>query len=213
MPHDHNHDHENARRRRVWDKQATHYDRQIGWWERRFFGEDNRSWACNRAVGEVLEVAVGTGLNLPLYEPSQSVVGIDISPAMLEIARQRALDAGREVELREGDAQDLPFVDGSFDSVVCTFSLCNIPDTDRALAEMNRVLREDGSLVLVDHIRSSSTPLRWLQKVVELVSVRVDGDYMTRRPSEKVERHGFRITECDRFARGVLERLVAVKVS
>lgn len=207
----HDREKQNARRRRAWNKQAVRYDKQIGWWERRLFGEDNRAWACSRASRDVLEVAVGTGLNIPLYDPEARVTGIDLSPAMLEIAHRRALEAGRDVDLREGDAQDLPFDDGSFDSVVCTFSLCNIPDPEVAMAEMHRVLRDGGRLILVDHIRSSVTPIRWLQKAVEVVSIRIDGDHMTRRPSEHVERHGFRITERERFARGIVERLVAVK--
>lgn len=208
---DHEREHQNARRRKAWGKQAAHYDRQIGWWERRMFGEDNRPWACSRAEGDVLEVAVGTGLNLPFYDSVQLIVGIDLSPAMLEIARARAQEIGRDVDLREGDAHELEFDDGSFDSVVCTFSLCNVPDPDRALAEMNRVLRDGGSLILVDHIRSSVRPILWFQKAIELASVRVDGDHMTRRPSESVERHGFRITERERFKWGVVERLVAFK--
>jgi ubiquinone/menaquinone biosynthesis C-methylase UbiE len=206
-------DKQNARRRKVWNKQADHYDKQIGWWERRVFGEDNRAWACGRAEGHVLEVAVGTGLNLPWYDPDVTVVGIDLSAGMLDIARQRALEVGKDVDLREGDAQDLTFADGSFDSVVCTFSLCNIPDPDRALSEMNRVLRPGGTLILVDHIRSSVRPILWLQKAIEVISVRMDGDRMTRRPGEKVEDHGFRITERDRFKWGIVERLVATKTA
>ncbi|MGH3458163.1 class I SAM-dependent methyltransferase [Aeromicrobium sp.] len=204
---------QNEHRRRAWNKSAYRYDQQIGWWERRVLGEDNREWACSRASGDVLEVAVGTGLNIPLYDPGTAVVGIDLSPAMLEIGRRRAQAAGRDVDLREGDAQDLPFDDGSFDSVVCTFSLCNIPDPDVALAEMHRVLRDRGRLILVDHIRSSVRPVRWFQRAIEVVSMRMNGDHMTRRPSESVERHGFRITERERFNRGVVERLVAVKAS
>ena len=206
-------DQQNALRKRAWRKQADRYDRLIGWWERRMFGEDNRPWACSRAEGKVLEVAVGTGLNLPFYDADLSVVGIDLSPDMLAIARQRALDAHRDVDLREGDAHDLAFDDGSFDTVVCTFSLCNIPDTDRALGEMHRVLRPGGRLVLVDHIRSSVRPILWLQKAAELLTVRMDGDYLTRRPSLDAERQGFEIIERERFARGVVERLVATKTS
>jgi ubiquinone/menaquinone biosynthesis C-methylase UbiE len=202
---------QNARRQRAWDKQAARYDKQIGWWERRLLGQDNRAWVCSRADGDVLDVAIGTGLNLPFYGPGHSVVGIDLSPAMLEIARQRAVELGRDVDLREGDAHDLTFDDGSFDSVVCTFSLCNIPDPDRALGEMNRVLRVGGRLILVDHIRSSVKPIYWLQKGIEVVSVRIDGDRMTRRPSETVEQHGFQITERERFRWGIVERLLALK--
>jgi ubiquinone/menaquinone biosynthesis C-methylase UbiE len=202
-------DKQNARRQRAWDKQASQYDRKIGWWERRLFGKDNRPWAASRARGEVLDVAVGTGLNLPHYDPELKVTGIDLSPAMLEIARQRATDLGRDVELRQGDAHHLPFEDASFDTVVCTFSLCNIPDPHQAVSEMRRVLRPAGQLILVDHIRSTSRPVYWLQKVIEVASVRIDGDHMTRRPADIVEQLGFEVIERDRFRRGIVERLVA----
>jgi ubiquinone/menaquinone biosynthesis C-methylase UbiE len=202
---------QNAQRIRAWRKQADSYDRLISWWERRMFGEDNRPWACSRAEGRVLEVAVGTGLNIPFYDAGLTLVGVDLSPDMLAIARQRALAAGRDIDLRVGDAHDLDFEDASFDSVVCTFSLCNIPDTDRALGEIHRVLRPGGRLILVDHIRSSVRPVLWVQKVAELLTIRLDGDHLTRRPSQGVERLGFEITESERFAWGVVERLVAMK--
>jgi ubiquinone/menaquinone biosynthesis C-methylase UbiE len=204
-------DRQNARRRRAWNKQAGRYDRQIGWWERRLFGQDNRAWACQRATGDVLEVAIGTGLNIPLYDPAVHVTGVDLSPAMLDVARKRAADLHRDVELREGDAHHLAFDDESFETVVCTFSLCNIPDPQQALGEMRRVLRPGGRLVLVDHVRSTVTPIYWLQKGIEVISVRIDGDRMTRRPAELVERLGFDVAERDRFRWGIVERLTATK--
>jgi ubiquinone/menaquinone biosynthesis C-methylase UbiE len=203
---------ENARRRKAWNKQAASYDKQIGWFERRVFGNDNRAWACSRASGDVLEVAVGTGLNLPLYPKDTRVVGIDLSPAMLDIAKRRASDAGRVFDLREGDAHALPFPDASFDTVVCTFSLCNIPDLDQAIAEMVRVMRPDGRLVLVDHIRSENKVVFALQKIIEFVSMRMDGDHMTRRPADRLSAHGLEVTEHDRFKwGGIVERLTARK--
>lgn len=202
---------QNARRRRAWNTQAARYDKQIGWWERRLLGQDNRAWVSERASGDVLEVAIGTGLNIPFYAADPQVTGIDLSPAMLDIARKRAVDADRNVNLREGDAHRLPFEDESFDTVVCTFSLCNIPDLHQALKEMRRVLRPGGRLALVDHIGSSVTPIRWLQKGIEVISVRIDGDRMTRRPADVVEQLGFEIVERDRFRWGIVERLVAVK--
>ena len=202
---------QNAQRRRAWDKQAARYDKQIGWWERRLFGTDNRQWACERAHGDVLEVAVGTGLNIPFYDADVNVTGVDLSPEMLEVARKRAADLGREVELVEGDAQQLAFDDESFDTVVCSFSLCNIPDPGQAIDEMRRVLRPGGRLVLVDHIRSSVPPIYWLQKGIEVISVRIDGDRMTRRPAELVEQLDFDFLERDRFRWGIVERLVAAK--
>jgi ubiquinone/menaquinone biosynthesis C-methylase UbiE len=144
-----------ARARRLWDRYASRYDREMAFWERILFG-NGRAWVCSWAEGDALEVAVGTGRNLPFYPAGVRLTGVDLSPAMLAIARQRARAIGRQVDLRETDAQALPFADASFDTVVCTLSLCTIPDDRTAVAEMYRVLRPGGRLLLLDHIRSSS---------------------------------------------------------
>lgn len=202
----------NEKVRRSWAKQARKYDKSMGFFERRIFGQQHRDWACSRATGRILEVAVGTGLNLSRYPEGLHVTGIDLSPEMLAIARKRAADEGTNVTLREGDAHALPFPDASFDSVVCTYSLCNIPDTSRALGEMKRVLRPGGKAILVDHIGSSVKPFFWVQKLVEFFSLRFEGEHMTRRPLEHVEAAGFEVVERDRLGLGgVVERLVALK--
>jgi len=201
----------NERARRSWAKQAPRYDKAIDFFERRVFGSEHREWACSRASGQTLEVAIGTGLNLMHYPNEVSLTGIDLSPEMLGIARKRAASSGRAPDLREADAHRLPFHDATFDTVVSTYSLCNIPDPRRAVGEMKRVLRPGGRLVLVDHIRSSVGPIFWLQKGIEFFSRRVDGEYMTRRPLEQVIAEGFVVEERDRTRAGVIERLVAIK--
>lgn len=202
---------ENERRRKVWAEEAAGYDKQIGFFEKYLFGRDHRRWVCSQAEGDVLEVAIGSGLNLPLYPSSIRLTGIDLSPEMLTLARRRAEDLGVNVDLREGDAHNLPFADESFDTVVCTFSLCNIPDEARAVAEMKRVLRPGGKLLLLDHIRSASKPIYWVQRLIEVFSVRFDGDHMTRRPLEHVKAQGFEIHRRERFRTGIVERIAAVK--
>jgi SAM-dependent methyltransferase len=104
-----------ARQRRVWDKMAPAYDKQIALFERIQFG-GGREWVCSRAFGSVLEVAIGTGRNLPFYPAEAHITGIELSPAMLAITRQRATDLGIDADLREGDAEALPFADNSFDT-------------------------------------------------------------------------------------------------
>jgi ubiquinone/menaquinone biosynthesis C-methylase UbiE len=200
----------NDLRRRTWAKDAPRYDKQIGFFERRVFGSEHRRWACSRATGDTLEVAIGTGLNLSHYPADVRLTGLDLSPEMLALARERASKLGRSVDLREGDAQELPFPADTFDTVVCTYSLCNVPDERQAILEMKRVLRRGGRVILVDHIRSSAKPIFWLQKMVELFSIRSEGEHATRRPFLHVEASGFDILERDRMRAGVVERLVAV---
>jgi ubiquinone/menaquinone biosynthesis C-methylase UbiE len=88
---------------------------------------------------------------------------------MLDIARGRSTMLGRRAALLQGDAHELPFDNASFDTVVCTFRLCAIPDHTRAITEMTRVLRPGGRLILVDYIESTSRPVRGVQRVLELL--------------------------------------------
>jgi ubiquinone/menaquinone biosynthesis C-methylase UbiE len=197
-----------ARWQRYWDKHAGGYDRIMAGWDRRLFA-GSREWACSRAVGDVLEVAVGTGLNLPHYPAGSSLTGIDLSEAMLDLARVRAADLGRAVTLRQGDAQALPFGDASFDTAVCTLGLCAIPDPEAALGEMVRVLRPGGRLVLADHVASAAWPVRAGQWLLERVTIPLAGEHYLRRPYMSVVARGLEVTEHERLRLGLVERVVA----
>jgi len=153
-----------ARQRRVWDKGAPGYDRQIAFFEKVWF-TGGREWLGARARGRVLEVAIGTGRNLAHYPAAVTLTGVELSPEMLAIARRRAADLGREVDLHEGDAEHLPFADATYDTVVCALSLCTIPDPAAAIAEMRRVLVPGGLLLLLDHIRSTWPPVYAAQRL------------------------------------------------
>ena len=199
-----------AKQKRVWDKAAPGYDKQIAFLERVWF-TGGREWLGPRAHGRILEVAIGTGRNLPYYGADADITGIELSPAMLALARDRAADLGLKVELREGDAQQLPFADGSFDTVTCALSLCSIPNPTAAIAEMGRVLVPGGTLLLVDHIASSWPPLRAGQWLAEQVTGRFAGEYFTRRQLPLVKAAGFRIDEAERLKAGTIERIRATK--
>ncbi|NBH09350.1 methyltransferase domain-containing protein [Amycolatopsis sp. SID8362] len=196
--------------RRYWDRKSATYDAEMDFWDRRLFG-DSREWACGQAGGDVLEVAVGTGLNLPRYPPGVTLTGLDLSEGMLAVARTR--EPARPVTLRQGDAQALPFDDASFDTVVCTFGLCAIPDPAAAVAEMARVLRPGGRLILADHVVSTWWPVRVAQWLLELASVPLAGEHFRRRPLRLVEAVGLVVDRRERFKLGLVERLVARKVS
>ena len=198
------------RLRRYWDKHAGAYDPSMDFFDRHLF-RDSRDWVCSRASGAVLEVAIGTGLNLVHYPAGVRLTGVEWSPAMLDIARRRAGDLGLYVDLREGDAQALRWPDAAFDTVVCTFSLCAIPDDRKALDEMARVLRPGGQLLLADHVEASRWDARAAQRLLELVTVPLGGEHFRRRPINQVRAMGFTVEAHQRFTLGIVERLAARK--
>jgi ubiquinone/menaquinone biosynthesis C-methylase UbiE len=197
-----------ARARHVWDQMAPHYDQSIRLVEKLMFG-GGREWVCSRATGRVLEVAVGTGRNFAFYPPGVAVTGIEISPAMLVRARARAAELGLPVGLCEGDGQALPFASDSFDTVVCTLSLCNIPDETVAIAEMARVLRPGGRLLLLDHVASRWRPVYALQRFVERFTIPAACEHFTRRPKPLLPGAGLRVVESQRLKLGIVERVYA----
>ena len=200
-----------ARSRRLWDRMAPRYDRDMRRLEPLLFGRDARPWVCAQAGGDVLDVAVGTGLNLPHYPPGVRLTGVDLSPVMLAAAAKRAVDLGLTVDLREAVAERLPFDDASFDTVVCTLSLCSVADDTAAIGEMHRVLRPGGQLLLLDHVAATNRILLAPQRLWEKVTLRMVGDHQTRHPLPLVKRAGFAVTDSRRSRAGTVERVRAVK--
>ncbi len=195
---------------RAWEKNAPSYDKQIAFFERIQFG-GGREWLGARIQGQVLEVAIGTGLSLPHYPTDVAVTGIELSPAMLAIAKQRAADLGRDVDLHTGDAEALPFDNDAFDTVVCALSLCTIPDPAAAIGEMKRVLVPGGRLLLLDHIGSTWPPIYLVQWLLERITIRAAGEHFTRRQLPLVKAAGFDIVEVERLKAGTVERIHARK--
>jgi ubiquinone/menaquinone biosynthesis C-methylase UbiE len=201
---------ETERVRRVQDKGASGYDRQISFFERILFG-DGRAWVCSQARGQVLELACGTARNLPFYPPDVQLTGIELSPEMLAIGRKRAEELGHPADLQLGDAQELDFADESFDTVTCTLGFCTIPDTTRAAAEAHRVLRPGGRLLMLEHVRSPVRMVRGGQRLLEPLTLRFEADHLLREPLDYLPGVGFEIDEVKRSKWGIVERLRAHK--
>jgi ubiquinone/menaquinone biosynthesis C-methylase UbiE len=201
---------ESRRVRDLYDREAARYDSIVRIPERLLFA-DGRVWATAHAIGDVLEIAVGTARNLRHYRSDVRLTGVDISPAMLAIAQERAQALGRATDLRVGDAQNLDLPTERFDSVVSTLALCTIPDDRRALAEAWRVLRPGGRLILLEHVRSPQPMVRLLQRLLEPLAIRYAGDHLLRDPLDHLSDLGFSIEYCGRSRAGIVERLVARK--
>lgn len=143
----------------AYDEIADQYEKKI-WFDQHILGVARlRKKLLSKATGKILDVACGTGLNIPMFPAGSHITAVDLSPNMLGVARANAAKYGRNVNFAVMDAENLKFADGSFDTVVSTLSTCTFPDPVKALQEMKRVCRPNGMILLLEHGHSS---LPWL---------------------------------------------------
>ena len=179
------------------DPQATaatraRYDRIARFYDRMERSNEWRAALWRRVRGSrVLEVGVGTGKNMPYYPQSVTMTAVDLSPCMLEHAQARARCEGSAVDLREADAQGLPFPDASFDTVLATCVFCSVPDPLLGLSELRRVLVPGGQLLLLEHVLSRRLLLRPLMQLANPLVVRLMGANINRETVQNVRRAGF----------------------
>ena len=146
---------------RAYDESADQYEKKI-WFDQYILGVARlRKKLLSKATGKILEVACGTGQNFPLFAPNGDITAVDLSPRMLEFARQNAIKHGLHVNLFVMDAEKLEFPDGNFDTVVSTLSTCTFPNPVKALQEIKRVCQPDGLILLLEHGHSN---LPWLAR-------------------------------------------------
>lgn len=145
------------------------------------------------AEGRVLEVGVGSGLNLPLYSASVTqIIGLDPSTKLLSMARNVGGTLTKEIELIEGSAEVLPLADHSIDTLVTSWTLCSVPDVRRALEEMRRVLKPSGRLLFVEHGRApEETVVRWQDRLTPAWRRIAGGCHLNRPIGELIEASGF----------------------
>jgi ubiquinone/menaquinone biosynthesis C-methylase UbiE len=201
---------ERARLRRIYDDLAPDYDRKVGPSERVLLGDFRRAFGAELR-GRTLDVAIGSGLNLPYYpDRVTDAVGTDLSAAMLHAAAERAEQLERPIRLVQADAQRLPFPDAAFDTVAVSLALCTVPDQAAALREMARVCRPNGRIVLLEHVISPVWPLAWLQRLATPFQARAIGCHFDRDTIGTARRLGLAI-ESDRARLFGIFRLVVAQ--
>jgi ubiquinone/menaquinone biosynthesis C-methylase UbiE len=159
-----------------------------------------RSKVVPKASGEVLEVGIGSGLNLALYDPARvsKVWGLEPSPEMTRMARRAAGSVPFEVEFIGLPGEEIPLEDDSIDTVLFTYTLCTIPDPIAALEQMRRVLRPDGELLFCEHGAAPDAGVRRQQDVLNPVWTRFSGGCnLNRAIPDLIEAGGFRIGQLD----------------
>lgn len=147
------------------------------------------------ATGRVLEIGIGSGRNLPFYGSGVSrIIGLDPSPQLLQLARDAARDRSLPLELIEGSAEAIPLDDRSVDTIVTTWTLCSVPQAQRALQEMRRVLKPGGRLLFVEHGRAPEPRVQWWQDHLTPAWKHLSGGcHLNRAIGELIPDAGFRI--------------------
>jgi ubiquinone/menaquinone biosynthesis C-methylase UbiE len=162
-----------------------------------------RSRVIPAADGRVLEIGIGSGLNLPFYSTNvEELIGLDPSPKLLSMVRRNLRPNAPSIELIEGSAEAIPLESNSVDTVVTTWTLCSIPDAAHALREMHRVLRPTGRLLFIEHGRAPEANVRWWQDRLTPAWKRIGGGcHLNRAIQTLIEDAAFRF---DRFETGYM---------
>jgi len=190
-----------------YDKKASSYDRALGPMEKMMMGKW-RKLLCSKVNGLVLEAGVGTGTNLVHYPEKNSVekvIGIDFSPKMLEVAFGKVPRAKVPVELLEADIQNLPFEENIFDTIITACVFCSVPDPVLGFKELRRVIKPNGKLFMLEHVRSEGIFLGPLMDKLNPLSVKLGGVNINRRTEKNIRLSGMKIISVEPLFKDIVK--------
>jgi ubiquinone/menaquinone biosynthesis C-methylase UbiE len=178
------------------------------------FAEDRRIGPYKRSLfakmrGATLMVAAGTGNDFKFFPPNMHVISIDISRKMLERAARKAAAYSGTVELRKMDVCNLEFPDSSFDTIATAFTFCSVPKPVIGLRELRRVLKPDGRLIMIEHVRSAIGPLGIFMDFMTPLTSRI-GPSLNRDTVGNVQKAGFRLRRVENVYLDVVKIIEAV---
>ena len=185
-----------------FDKQAELYGRIRK--KKKYIDHQWRRQLLARARGEILEVSVGAGANFRFYPQLKKITAVDLSPAMIDKAKEAARDAGLEVQFVLSAVESLDFAPGSFDTIVSTFSLCGYDNPYLILSQFARWCRKDGQILMLEHGASKWLPVLWIQNLFDPLQYRRIGCRANGRILEIVQRSGLQILNQERKLFGVI---------
>ncbi len=175
-----------------YDRFSRFYDLFESVFEKNLYGKWRKD-LIGDIKGRILEVGIGTGKNLSYYNKDAKVIGIDISPKMLEKAKMRQKGFEKNITLIQMDAQDMQFEDNSFDYVVCTFVFCSVPDPIKVLKEMKRVCKKNGRILMIEHMLSEHKIIAFFEHIHNPIMRALFGFNINRRTVENIKKSGLEI--------------------
>jgi ubiquinone/menaquinone biosynthesis C-methylase UbiE len=188
----------------IYDKFAAGYDKMLAPFEKRFLSRWRReTLAFLPENAEILEIGAGTGANFRFYPKAECAVASEISLGMLELARQKT----NEIRLVQADAETLPFAANSFDAAFATLVFCSIPNPENAFAELQRIVRKGGRIVLLEHVRPKGL-LGFVFDFLNIFTGALIEDHFNRRTSKLAEDAGLKIIEVKPKAFGIVNLIV-----
>lgn len=171
-----------------------------------------RKAVWQQAKGKVLEVGVGTGKNIEYYPENVVVTAIDFSEKMLDRAKERAKRLNRKVDLLQMDVQALDFPDEAFDTVITTCVFCSVPDPVKGLQEIKRVCKNDGQIIMLEHVRSKHPITGLLMDLLNPLVVRIVGANINRNTVENLKKAGLKISIENDLMSDIVKRLICSKM-
>ena len=192
-----------------WDKAAPTFDLMAG------RGAEDR-WQpfkrelFSRMQGDILFLALGTGLDIPTFPSGKTITALDISPGMLEVAQPRIAAYDGELNARVMDVHDMEFEDERFDQVFTSCTFCSVPDPVAGLRQLKRVLKPGGNLYMFEHTGSSYYPFKLMMDVMTVLTRRLGPD-MNRTTVANVQAAGFQLREVNNLFLDVVKTIHAIK--
>ncbi|CDM64497.1 class I SAM-dependent methyltransferase [Pyrinomonas methylaliphatogenes] len=195
-----------SKQRAIYDRFAPRFDRFMRPLEERLLARLRaRAIAMLPSNGRVIEIGAGTGVNFNLYPMSASVIASEPNAEMIRLAQEKR--GPKNIQLVRSVAEDLPFSNGAFDAALATLVFCSVRSPRRAFAELKRVTKSGGPIVLIEHVR----PAGWLGPLFDLISlatVLLFDDHFNRRTAREAEKVGLHIERIEPYARGIFQLIV-----
>jgi len=191
-----------------WDKLAPKFDAMAGAGAEERWHPFKTELFSNMGDGRILFLALGTGLDIPVFPKGRNITAIDISPKMVEQAQERMTAYDGTITAHAMDVHDMPFEPGSFDQIFTSCTFCSVPDPVKGLEALRRVLKPGGRIFMFEHTGSRFYPFKPMMNVMTLLTEKF-GPAMNRKTVDNVRAAGFRIDEVNNVFLDVVKTIKA----